>query len=230
MVTETRARQAFSLVIVLIITIAGMSLLGGLLYMFDAFAGASRVAVNDAEVYNYLQSQIEDAKSILRSYMLDEKKKVQAKIEAPSVLNSLEDIEVYKKNDDGSWDASPFYKVDREERVGMRRGRLTVNIYDMQHSGKIPETPAEAGLGMGEYEELIASLPPVLLFSGNTEGGGDRSNPLREDDPQDDAEGSASGAADHSGVYLIRASIDFGDGLGKTIDTAVVQRDGSPKD
>jgi hypothetical protein len=228
MMTETRrARQAFSLVIVLLIAVASMSLLGGLLYMFDTFAGVSRAAANDAEVYNYLQSQIEDAKSELRRYMLDEKKKVQARTppDVPEELGSLDDldyIKVYKKNDDGTWDAAPFYEVDRDEKVGMRTGRLTVNIYDMQHTLKVPSTAAK---------ELIASLPPTLLFSGKAEGGGDSIPPLDPDgEPPTPPGSSGSGGADHAGVYLIRASIDFGGGLRKTIDTAVVQRDGSPKE
>jgi hypothetical protein len=227
--TETRARRAFSLVIVLMIAVAGMSLLGGLLYMFDTFAGASRTVANDTEVYNHLQSEVENAKSFLRSYMYDKKKKVQAKVGKGDMVKSLADIEVWKKNDDGTLDSYLYREKRDREKVGMREGRLTVRIYDMQHEGKIPKSPGDAGLTDAQYEELIASLPPTMPFSGKAEAD-PPAGPEDVDEPSETKPDTASpGVAEHCGVYLIRASIDFGEGMRKTIETALVQRDGSPE-
>jgi hypothetical protein len=209
------------------IAVAGMTLLGGLLYMFDAFAGNSRVTVNDAEVYNYLQSEIENAKSELRRYMMrPENKKVQAK-DIGTIL-SLDDIEVYRDEDDDV----PFY-TSRDQvsvRVGMRPGDLSVKIYDMQYDkDKIPPTPTDAGMTDGEYARFISSLPPTVSLFVNP-GEEDSPTPIGTDpDGTSEEPPDVTGASAHSGVYLIRASIDFGGGLRKTIDTALVQRDGTPK-
>jgi hypothetical protein len=62
-------RAGFSLIAVLILSVTAMSLLAGMMYMFEAFAGSARVSVNEADVYNTLQSEIEMAKGVLKVEM-----------------------------------------------------------------------------------------------------------------------------------------------------------------
>jgi hypothetical protein len=67
---KTLRRRAFSLIAVLIIAIAGLALVGGILYTFQAFSGASRQATLSSREYNLLQDAVEQGKAFVREQTL----------------------------------------------------------------------------------------------------------------------------------------------------------------
>jgi hypothetical protein len=67
---KARRRRAFSLIAVLVIALAGMALVGGILYAFNSFSGASRLVVSDSWEYNLLQEAAERGKAYVREKIL----------------------------------------------------------------------------------------------------------------------------------------------------------------
>jgi hypothetical protein len=223
-------RAGFSLLTVLIISIAVMSLLGGVMFMFNSFAGGSRVAVSDADVYNTLQTEIEAARAILKMEMsaLSGDERPWHQLDAGDKISALADLEPTDGLGNKVNDSLPN-GVPR--RIGARTGTLVVKIYDMSYEdGNIPTSAADAGLSQADYEKLISELPPRFLFVEGEEENPDK-EPLEPtyheptETPESPGSGGGGGgsAAANGGVYLIRATITFGDGESKTIETAVVQ-------
>jgi hypothetical protein len=190
------------LIVVLLISLAGMSILGGTMYMFNAFASSARVSVDEGDIYNVLQTEVEFAKAALRQNMRNTAEPPHWT--PPGPINSVEDLSI-----------GVGAKSGVQKSFGTRGGTLSVRIYDMQY--------AQSDLNPALTDEQIAQLPPPLFFVGGSGGSLDGADPT---DP-DGAEGSTGpggpAASDNGGVYLIRATIRFDDGEEKTIETAIVQ-------
>ena len=60
------ARRGFSLIVVLLVLLAGLSLLGGIVYMIDTSSGSSRFSVSQDMEYNVMQRGVEEGKAELR--------------------------------------------------------------------------------------------------------------------------------------------------------------------
>ena len=60
------ARRGFSLIVVLLVSLAGLSLLGGIVYMIDTSSGSSRFSVSQDMEYNVMQQGVEEGKAELR--------------------------------------------------------------------------------------------------------------------------------------------------------------------
>jgi hypothetical protein len=220
-------RAAFSLVTVLLISVAGVSLLGAILYTFSTFAAASRVTVFKDIEYNSIQNEIEKAKALLTNKMkerttpltLDHHKLEKLK-DAGGKITTVDDILVSDSSDSafGKWDDIAWSHGDES-------GTLSVRIYDMlydeyHNESMIPANAAEAGMSEEAFERLISDLPPALSLKRARRE--DEANPLHPDEFNE--------ADPVSGVYLIRAALVLDSGEKKLIETDVIQSAGGNDD
>ena len=199
-----KSRKGFSLILVLLVSLCGMFIIGGVLSMFGIFAGAARRSVSSDMVYSFLEEEVEKAKGALKMEMGGRKLALRRQLNG-SRPASLQDLEVLR--DDGS----PFWRVDDNSvRVAGKNGTLTVRVYDMQYD------PADITSIRAEDRPL---LPPAITGMNASAGGGD---PDAEWEP-----GKTSSALPgdplNTGVYLIRASIQMSHEAARSVEAAVTQ-------
>ena len=198
-VIKPRGRRAFSLIAVLVIALAGMALVGGILYTFNSFSGASRQVTSDSFEYNLLQEATERGKADVRDKILA--------IEPPANPTEFEannpDKRPMKWKDgkaEGSKIGSPNDLLINLKEIanpqvthittgaGGARGVLTLYIFDMEYS-----TSNDLAPSLSDNDR--AQLPPAIQSE-----------------------------ADTAGTYLIRAVfVDDDTGVEKSIETAIVQ-------
>lgn len=193
------ARRGFSLIVVLLVSLAGLSLLGGIVYMIDTSSGSSRFSVSQDMEYNVMQRGVEEGKAELRR-----------RVAAVSV-----DLPHWSSTPDESIPSSLSSLlipngtiVDRtvpgRELGGNKEGRLTVNVYDLRYdASKVPNNAA-----------LIMTLPPSIQIGGTPEPPGEI------EIPGESPIGSTT--ASNAAAYLVRASLVIG-GHRKVLDTIVIQ-------
>jgi hypothetical protein len=163
--------------------------------------------VSSATEYNVLQDALEQGKSFLRYEMtktgVDDAFTAQA-----TTVEKLDDLLIRKK--DGT--VIGHVITSRDVRGPLYSGVLNLKIYDMQYDPGIVDGSITA--------EDKANLPPSAILP--ADGKSDCPNP---DNPGESSlcPGGKSGTAIKAGAYLIRATLDFGDGRQKSIETAVVQ-------
>ena len=64
-----KRRKGSSLIVVLLVSLCGMFITGGVLSMFGIFSGAARRSVSSDMVYNFLEEEVEKAKGALKMEM-----------------------------------------------------------------------------------------------------------------------------------------------------------------
>lgn len=202
-----KSGRGFSLIIVLIISVIGMSLLGATVYMLGAFSGYSRASISHNTEYNVMQQAIEQGRGMLRDRMnnTDPPPRWTDKANATPRIGSVDMLLI----PDGR-------VIDRRlgaVELGGRPGRLVVRIFDMQYDPALVD----------KDEAMIAELPGSFILSAQEEWVNEETSaPIMEDVV-------FTGTANNAGVYLIRATLEFdvdGDGAVDTIkgiDSAVVQ-------
>ncbi|MDL2264075.1 hypothetical protein LJC31_05425 [Synergistaceae bacterium OttesenSCG-928-I11] len=205
-----KARSGFSLVSVLIISIVGVAIMGGIAYMFNTYAGSSRVTIAQGEAYNLLQEGVERGKIFLREAMKS------SKTEAPlswnfdeSFSGEIEELETLLIKDKNgvvgiivpaNGDDDDFETVS----IGGADYKYTVKIYDMRYT----DVPIK------NDDDLKATLPPVMSFIAVT---------AKDEGPTLNVSEGASDIG-NAGIYLVRALLEPVDGGPlKMIETAVVQ-------
>jgi hypothetical protein len=189
---------------VLLVSLCGMFITGGVLSMFGIFSGSARRSVSSDMVYNFLEEEVEKAKGALKMEMGGRKLALRRNLNGGHPA-SLKDLEVLR--DDGS----PFWSVDDSHiLVAGKNGTLTVRVYDMQYD------PADITSIRAEDRHL---LPPAIMGMNASAG---------EMDPDGYSEpGKAAstlpGDPLNTGVYLIRASIQMPGEAARSVEVAVTQ-------
>jgi hypothetical protein len=205
-----KRRPAFSLVAVLILAIAGMAVIGGVMYTFDAFSGSARMTVSGTTEYNVLQDAVERGKSFLREEMTKTGVTVALRAAPPSQITSHRDLLI---QDSGTVIGHFVVSEDMKGLGGHQSiGVLNVYIYDMQYD------PATVNPGMTDAER--AALPPSLNLTATGSSGG-----VEDGTPGGlgGGGGGSGGPTTSAGAYLIRATLVREDGRQKSIETALVQ-------
>jgi hypothetical protein len=204
-------KRAFSLIAVLILTFAGMALVGGIMYTFQSFAGASQVASAQNVQYNLLQDGIQKGRAILRARMstLDPPPRWyehKVGVDSSSSITSAEDLmlvsgEVYSK------------VLDPSDLAGVgKQGKIFVKIYDMNYeAGKVTiSDPAE-----------ISLLPPAINIDFDANDWNNRGDPLKPGEAAVTAGGG--GGTVNFGIYLIRAYLEIDGAETQMLDNALLQ-------
>jgi hypothetical protein len=208
-----RKRRAFSMIAVVIIAVSGMALVGGILYTFNSFAGASRQSTSESWEYNVLQEAVEQGKAIVRERMLDENATEPLTWLKPSNgINDFRDLRVISP--DGTLIPTPMNVTKISGRdLG---GTLSMYILAMDYD---PKYNPNGDLDPGIAPAAKALLPPSLKITGTGNSIVD-GEALGEDDPNDTDDPGKSG---RSAAYLIRAVFVDDNGAEKSIETAIVQ-------
>jgi hypothetical protein len=192
-------RRGFSLIAVIVISLAGMALLGGLFYTFQSMSGRTQNVTSRSTTYNMLQDGVEQGKAFLKDVMMDETEALRRK--AGTIL-SVSDLLICPK---GSTTTPIGHIVKSADvHIGADKGVLNVYIYDMQYK--------KEDIGTGITPAARAELPPMMLV------GGKNWEEIEYEGDDDD-----SAASINIGAYTIRATFTSGNGEVKTIETAVVQ-------
>ncbi|MDR3354323.1 MAG: hypothetical protein LBO21_04745 [Synergistaceae bacterium] len=202
---RARRKRGFSLVIVLGIAIAGMSLLGGMMYTIQSFSGAARVAVSDGVIYNILQDGVERGKARLKELMHNTNPPPlwtdKPGVNHDDPISSVEDLLLVSGN-------VPSPNLNPNE-FGGKTGSVKVEIFDMQYD--------TTKVTISNPEEL-AKLPPSYILS----AGGPLVTSGSSLDPGK-SKGSGGGPPPQCGVYLIRATLEIDGREEKVLETSVIQ-------
>jgi hypothetical protein len=209
-------RRAFSLIAVLVIALAGMALVGGILYTFNSFAGASRQVTSDSWEYNILQEAVEQGKTYVREEML---KLDITKNDKPLTWKENDSDKVYAidnlliRASTGTHPQTGHY-IHRTVNERGLNGTLDLYIYAMDY------TSSDVAISSAAER---ASLPPMLVLSPNTGRGGSGAVETGTPSDTDDEENKELEQPD-AAAYLIRAVfVDGNTGVEKSIETAVIQ-------
>lgn len=224
--TTTKARAGFSLVSVLIISVVSMAIMGGIAYMFNSYAGSSRVTIAQGQAYNTLQEGIEQGKAVLREAM---KKTNLEKTQDTNnlvpldwnysrtdndIIEDLEELRVKIGPASDDLIDKAVIKLDSGKdyqtvTVGGEKYKYRVRIYDMRY--------AEASVDLGSVER--EQLPPAMPFAAKTTGIFNPNAAAADDDGTAEA-----GSGGNYGIYLVRATLTPMDaGRVRLIETAVIQ-------
>jgi hypothetical protein len=200
-----RKHEGFSLIIVLIIAMVGMAFVGVVLSTLETFSSASRSESRSTDTYNVLSAEIEKAKAVLKEGMITSTAPLTR--ENPGAkITSLDQLVVYKGN-------APLWDIEETRKIGAHEADLFVKIYTMNYDVSDID-PSK----LNDYA-FTKRLPPI--FELKTQGS------LTSDEDMDtDSTGATTGKSASAGVYLIRATLDFGDDQVFTIETSVTQNIG----
>ena len=205
--TKTRRREGFSLILVLIIFLIGVSVSGGVMYMVSTYAGGERSSIMTEAGYNVMQDGLEQGKTILRERLGalgsgDLPPRWTDVKGASYKLKNMEDLLIADgKVIDG--------RAVSAKELGGRGGRLSVKIYDLQY------LPADLDPALSNDVTALMKMPPSMNLSVRSDAGG-----LATID-QGDASRVGS-ATVNVGVYLISSSLTVG-GDEKSLESVVVQ-------
>ncbi|MDR1019238.1 MAG: hypothetical protein LBL73_00640 [Synergistaceae bacterium] len=213
-------RRAFSLIAVLVIALAGMALVGGILYTFNSFAGASRQVTSDSWEYNILQEAVEQGKTYVREEMIKHgnnggDEPLTWKENDSAKVGAIDDLLIRSPAGGHSQTGHYIHRTVNERGLN---GTLDLYIYAMGYtSSDVAPTlsPAERAL----LPPMMSPLPPN--GGGGGSGGVLTATPLgtNSDEDEEPDEYKLDIAA-----YLIRAVfVDADTGAEKSIETAVIQ-------
>jgi hypothetical protein len=204
-----RRRPAFSLIAVLIIAMIAMGILGGVMFSLDSSYFTLRSEDESMNEYLVLQNEVEEARAFLKKAMMERSEVLRWRgADGSGVsISSLDDLLLY--------DPAPGAVVGRlknggEIAIGGLRGKVYVDIYDMQYE------PKDLDAGISEAER--AQLPPSLIITveEKIESG--------EEEDKDDEPEDPSTPSDKTGSYLIKATfVNDSDGGQKTVEVALMQ-------
>ena len=200
---KLQRRRAFSLIMVLIIFLIGVSVSGGVMYMVSTYAGGARSGVALEAGYNVMQDGLEQGKTVLK-----ERLAALTSGDMPPKWTDVKGSSYKIKVMEDLLIRSGDIIVDRSvpaKDLGGRSGKLSVKIYDLQY--KI----SDIDTSLSNAERM--KLPPLMNVKGNV-GGATKTIGPGEEVP--------SGAANNVGVYLIRSSLKV-DGDEKALESVVVQ-------
>ncbi|MDR1516192.1 MAG: hypothetical protein LBS45_10910 [Synergistaceae bacterium] len=159
---KARKRRAFSLIAVLIIALAGMALVGGILYTFEAFSGASRQTTSSSWEYNILQEAVEHGKAFVREQTLalipDDDLPLTWKESDTDKISSLSSLLIRGKDGTQIGHLIKNYPINEK---GLN-GTLNLYIYSM---GYTSDDIDDSALSASDR----ALLPPSIIMP---EGGG----------------------------------------------------------
>ena len=206
-----RGKRGFYLIAVLIISMVGMAMVGGMLYSFQTFTGGARVVFSDTAVNNILEDGVEKGRAILKARMnnTDPPPRWMDKdgLDADSPIPDVDTLLL----DDGI-----VYEADLSGRdLAGKTGSVRVEIFDMQYD------PAKNEVQITDQEELMR-LPHSFMIKGSYEDWIQR-NPKSEGG---EVTGTSGASPVNAGAYLIRATLEIESGVDrevKTLETAVVQ-------
>jgi hypothetical protein len=199
-----RKNKGFSLLVVLILSIIAMFFAGVTLNITTNSAGSGRVSSRSGDTYNILQSEIERARSALKEEMFSRKDAIKCGLSEKDTVNSIQDLEVLK-------DGAPFWRVDYKRKFMGQTGDVSVRIYDMQYFSENVAPGANR-----------ADMPPSVKLEGKESGPG-TSEALEPGTSMS----SGSGPALDAGIYLIRATATFANGVTHKLDVSVIQNSNS---
>jgi hypothetical protein len=230
-------RKGFSLIVVLIISLIGLSIAGVALQFLVSSGGSGRVSSSLAAKYNILQNAVEEGRALLKLSMnhTGEPHRYHHK-DSIAENDPITDSSILLLTDSPSPTDYPDVdfplgnaitrSLNKTElgRVGVfgDSGLLTVRIYDMQYD---PGLVAEVGNGAGEISpEELRLLPPSVSLSG-----ADNFDVAITTDAPDYERSIGHGvSANNAGVYLIRATLSVASAGGSPdqtwrVETSVVQ-------
>ena len=208
---KVRRRAGFSLVMVLIVFLIGVSITAGIMYMMTRHAGASRVGVVSEAGYNIMQDGLEQGKSTLKSRITS----LGAGDSLPRREGKSEDKKIASAEDLLIYNGTVVNNVSVPIReLGGKSGKLTVKIYDLRY------TSDDIAPALHADEAKLMKMPPAMLI-----GGGPAV--MSEDNSVGIGDIEQSGATTetesvNAGVYLIRSSLTIG-GRTRYIESIVVQ-------
>lgn len=210
MIFRRTRRKGFSLIGVLIVSLCGVLIMGGVMGMHETFSGASRRSIRSDDVYNVLEREVERAKGSLKMAMILRKKAFRCA--DPETVTGLESLLALRPTDEGG---GAFYDSVSSVKVGGKTGTLRVAIYDMLY-----EPDALDAIPDAERYEM-----PLAVTAINSTGGPGDDAPT---DPDSSMNGGGGPGGDPSslesvGVYLIRASLTLPSESDRRIDVAVTQ-------
>jgi hypothetical protein len=212
-------RRGFSLIAVLIIAVAGMALVGGILYTFQAFSGSARQVISSSWVYNDLQEGVEQGKAFLREKILaldpGTDKVLTWKPDSGTHIDELEDLLICDTS--GTPIGHIVHKNINEKGVN---GTMDVYIYAMGY------TSSDIAPGIDAAER--AKLPPIIevnsVPTGDCDCGGNGDGMCPCYESCSCSSSPTGGPSAEAGAYLIRAVFKDDDtGVEKSIETALVQ-------
>ncbi|MDR3281310.1 MAG: hypothetical protein LBT23_12470 [Synergistaceae bacterium] len=209
-------RGGFSLIVVLIISLIGLTVIAVSLQMAAATSGNSRASSGLVNNYNLLSSELENARAILRERMSttsgDAPRYFHPGGGAASEADNITSLDNLIIPDgvivDRALSAREIREYGLEQKSGGNDWRIAVRIYDMQYE---PERLA------GMAVEDARWVPPSVILIGSGEeppldAGGNPLPPI-----------TGTGPAVNAGSYLIRASFEIDDQIEHTIEMALTE-------
>jgi flagellar basal body-associated protein FliL len=201
-------KSGFSLITVLMISLVGMFLVGGMMYTFQSFAGKSAVVLSDTVLNNILEDGVERGKAALKARMMNTDPPPRW-TDKPGlgVSSDIDSVETLLLEDGTVYTAT--------QNLFGKTANITVEIFDMQYD------PEENAVNITDPEELKL-IPHSLMLSASKD----------KDVYTDDIIWEPGGHettfidVDNGGAYLIRATLevlDSGNREVKILEAAVVQ-------
>jgi hypothetical protein len=223
-----RGRKGFSIIGVLLISVACVTVAGITISLLDSSSGAGRASTGSAVVYNYLQEAVEEGKAILKKSM-DNTNPPPKYTDKAGVTDGtwIDESVTLLLSDTPSGISHPLgHAINRDlsqaalkgKGISGSGGNLLVRIYDMQYK------PDRVTIPLEQTTDL-SLLPPSLKIS----GGGSWGNALvdaigPDEEPLND--GSGTGDASNAGVYMVRATLTVNGASGAKkwmLESAVIQ-------
>ena len=197
---KMQRRAGFSLILVLIVFLIGVSVTGGVLYTMSSYSGGARAGVIAEAGYNVMQDGLEQGRTALR-----ERFSTLGSDDLPhrgtigSKIKKMEDLLIQNGTVINERDVPV-------KELGGKSGKLTVKIYDLQYvSEDIDPT-------LRSDDAAMMKMPPAMHI------------------PPDDSDSVVTVGVDaeagirrpDAGVYLIRSSLTVGTDE-KSLESIVVQ-------
>jgi hypothetical protein len=211
-------RRGFSLIAVLVISLAGMALLGGLFYTFQSMSGRTQDVMSQSTTYNTLQDGVEQGKAFLKDEMMKGTEALwwSKSGEKSKSIKNVSDLLICSVSSTGAKTPIGHVVKSADVKVGADKGVLNVYIYDMQYE------PDDIDPDIAPAAR--AELPPMMSVNSGGGGGSDMEGAEASDTDAGGDEGG--GPSINAGAYVIRATLTRANGEAKTIETAVVQAAG----
>jgi len=209
-------RRGFSLIIVLIVMVLGLSFMGAALKMTELSAGSARVAAAGNYKYNFLQSAVQEGIAALQEAMhnsVDPLRYYGYDANDPPAILGADDLLVNYTFPGGPSSngvvVSRKYSRSQLGKLGIagNGGTLEVKVIDMQYP------PDSVSPGIDPHE--LKRLPPSITLSGSSTSSWPGSS-------APESGGGITGEASNAGMYLIRASLTI-EGKETLLDMSLIQ-------
>ena len=209
-------RHGFSLLLVLIISVLGMTMIAAAMQITVLSSGSGRVVSAGNEKYNTLQSAVQEGMAALHKAMVDNTDDGPIRCDG----DTIETVDCLLVAHDFGAGLELGIVCDRplsgsdlgKLRIAGNSGTLRVAVYDMQYD------PQKISPTLSGTPALLNMLPPSLILEGGS-GWGGRSVTTEAPDVDPNAHRTASS---NDGVYLVRATLNVS---GRTwiLDSAIIQ-------